>query len=406
MKKTSYFIFLLVFAWPILNFAQTPTKWRGPYQNGFYPETGLLKQWPEEGPEILWYYDELGEGYSAPTIANDRIYITGMEKGTMGYIYCLTIDAKLIWKVPYGKEFTKSYPGSRASPVISGDYMYMLSGLGDLTCMSALSGRLLWKKHIFNDFDGRSLEWGLNETMVIDGNHLICTPGGKQHNIIALNRLDGSLVWASRGKGEKATYCTPLLVDSGNRKLLVTHTEQNILGIDANNGKLLWNYPHTNTYNIHPNTPLFYNDAVFCFSGYGEGGVMLKLNNDGSSITKKWVGRTMNSRIGGAVILDGRIIGSGDTDREWQCIDWETGKVLYTSKEIGNGVVITADGLLYLYSQRGELALVKLSDSGFEVISETRVKLGSGQHWAHPVINDGVLYVRHGNVLIAYNIKE
>jgi len=405
MKKVIHLILGLILIIPLLSYAQTPTKWRGPFQNGFYPETGLLEKWPAEGPGIKWHYDQLGEGYSAPSLANDRIYITGME-GTMGYVYSLTLDGKFLWKVPYGEEFSRSYPGSRSTPVVVEDYLYILSGLGQLTCMSSLSGKLYWNKNIFRDFDGLSIEWGLNETMVIDGERLICTPGGKKHNIIALNRFDGSLIWASRGRGEKATYCTPLLVNLESRKLLVTHTERNILGIDAENGNVLWSHPHTNTYNIHPNTPLFYDNAVFCFSGYGQGGVMLQMNGDGSSITKKWFCKTMDSRIGGAVVIDGRIYGSGDKNREWQCIDWETGKVLYESKEVGNGVVITADGLLYLYSQRGELALVNPAPSGFEIISDTRVSLGSGQHWAHPVIHEGILYVRHGNTLIAYDINE
>ncbi|MBS0000271.1 MAG: PQQ-binding-like beta-propeller repeat protein [Cyclobacteriaceae bacterium] len=405
MKSMICLIFFLMMAWPVKDFAQTPTRWRGPHQSGFYPETGLLKKWPEKGPQMQWHFDELGVGYSAPSFANNRIYISGME-GTMGYVYALTLEGKLLWKVPYGEEFTTSYPGSRSTPVIAGDHLYLLGGLGHLICVNAMSGVPVWKKHIFTDFDGRGIQWGLNETLVIDDDRLYCTPGGIKHNIIALNRFDGTLIWASPGKGEKSTYCTPLLTTVGNRKILVTHTEANILGINADDGAVLWNYGHTNTYNIHPNTPLFLNDAVFCFSGYGQGGVMLQMNGDGRSISRKWFLETMDSRIGGAVIQDGKIYGSGDRNREWQCIDWENGKILYTSTEIGNGVVITAEGLLYLYSQRGELALVRPGNSAFEIISETRVSLGSGQHWAHPVIQNGILYVRHGNALIAYNIRE
>jgi outer membrane protein assembly factor BamB len=405
MKKARIYISFLLLAGTLWTQAQTPTRWRGPSENGYYPDTGLLEKWPEDGPLIIWHYDDLGVGYSSPSVANDRIYATGME-GTMGYIYSLTMEGKFLWKVPYGKEFTVSYPGSRATPVIVGDYMYMLSGLGELTCMSALSGKLHWKKNITEDFDGRVLEWGYNETMVVDGDRLYCTPGGKQNNLIALNRFDGTLIWSSRGRGEKAAYCTPLLINLDTRKLLVTHSEPYILGIDAENGNLLWSYPHTNTYNIHPNTPLYYDHSVFCFSGYGRGGVLLEISEEGSQISKKWLCKTLDSRIGGAVVINGRIYGSGDKNREWQCIDWETGEVLYTSKEIGNGVVIAAEGLLYLYSQRGELALARPGDSGFEILSETRVSLGSGQHWAHPVIDNGILYVRHGDSLIAYNINK
>ena len=401
-----YFLFTIIVLSSISNpaFSQEPTKWRGPNQSGIYEETNLLVEWPDSGPEILWHFDELGEGYSAPALANNRIYVSGME-GSTGYIYSLTEAGSVMWKSPYGKDSKTSYPGSRATPVIVGDYLYILSARGDLACMSAISGKLHWKKNLVSDFGGRIVQWDLNETVVVHGNKLICTPGGKNHNMIALNRLNGELIWSTKGLGEKSAYCTPLLVKIGSRDLLVTHTEDHILGIDANDGKLLWNHRHTNIYSIHPNTPVFYNNQVFCFSGYGQGGVLLQLNENGSKVTKKWFIQTMDSRIGGAVVIDGLLYGSGDKSREWQCIDWNTGKMLYSSTEIGNGVVISAEGLLYLYSQRGELALVKPGTKSFDIISETKVSLGSGQHWAHPVINKGRLFIRHGDTLIAYNIK-
>ena len=385
-------------------FSQESTKWRGPNQSGIYDETNLLVEWPDSGPEILWHFDELGEGYSAPAFANNRIYVSGMEDPT-GYIYSLTEDGSLVWKSPYGKDSQTSYRGSRATPVIAGDYLYILSALGDLACMSATSGKLFWKKDFVKDFGGFVIEWDLNETVVIYGDKLICTPGGKNHNMIALNRFNGDLIWSTKGLGEKSAYCTPLLVTIGTRDLLVTHTEHHILGIDAKDGKLLWSHGHPNKYSIHPNTPVYYKNQLFCFSGYGQGGVMLQLNEDGSKVTKKWFRQSLDSRTGGAVVLEGLLYGSGDKTREWQCIDWNTGEMMYSSKEIGNGVVISAEGLLYFYSQRGELALVKPGTKSFDIISETRVKMGSGQHWAHPVINKGRLFIRHGDTLIAYKIK-
>ena len=401
-----YFLLVGIILFSInISFSQEPTKWRGPNQNGIYDETDLLDQWPDSGPEILWHFDDLGIGYSAPAFANNRIYVSGME-GSTGYVYSISEDGSLMWKSRYGKDSETSYPGSRATPVIAGDYLYILSARGDLACMSAISGKLNWKKNLVKDFGGRIIEWDLNETVVIHGDKLICTPGGREHNMIALNRFNGELIWSTKGLGEKSAYCTPLLVKINSRYLLVTHTEDHILGIDADDGKLLWNHKHTNIYSIHPNTPLYYNNQVFCFSGYGQGGVMLQLTEDGSKVTKKWFRQTMDSRIGGAVVIEGLLYGSGDKSREWQCINWDTGEMLYSTKDIGNGVVISAEGLLYFYSQRGELALVKPGANSFDIISETRVSMGSGQHWAHPVIDKGRLFVRHGNVLIAYKISE
>jgi outer membrane protein assembly factor BamB len=404
MKRIQGITVIILVLLPLLAYPQNPTKWRGPNRNGYYNETGLLKEWPAGGPEILWQYDKLGEGYSSPAFGNGRIYISGMEDQT-GYVYALEQDGRLIWKTPYGKEWLKSYPGSRGTPVIDEDRLFILSGMGRLSCFSANSGQLLWTKDLFTEFGGRNSEWGLAETVVIYGEKLICTPGGRIHNIIALNKMNGELIWTSKGMGEISAYCTPLLVKIDDRNLLITHTAKNIIGVDADDGEFLWNYPHVNIYDIHPNTPLYHDGQVFCFSGYGKGGVMLRLNEDGSKVTKMWFCETMDSRIGGAVYMDGYLYGSGDKSREWQCIDWSSGRMRYDSKEIGNGVVIAAEGLLYIYSQRGELALVKPGPSSFEIISETRISTGSGQHWAHPVIDNGRLFIRHGNALIAYKIK-
>lgn len=397
-------ISLLILVTPLLNYAQTPTKWRGPNQNGYYPDTGLLKEWPAGGPEILWQYDKLGEGFSSPAFGNDRIYVSGME-GRTGFVYALEQDGRLIWKAPYGAEFYESYPGSRGTPVIDGDRLYMLSGMGQLACLSSNSGQVLWRKDLFNEYGGRNTDWGLAETLLIYGDKLICTPGGRQHNIIALNKQNGELIWSSKAASDIPAYCSPLLISRGGRNLIVTHSADHVVAVDADDGEFLWSHPHPNRYSVHPNTPVYHDGLVFCFSGYGKGGPMLQLNEDGSQATQLWYSETLNSRMGGAVHLDGYLFGSGDSDREWQCIDWNTGKVMYESKEIGNGVVIAAEGLLYVYSQRGELALIKPESSAFRVISQTRISAGSGQHWAHPVIDNGRLFVRHGNALIAFKIR-
>ena len=401
-KKTILSLFLiLIFASALL--AQKPTVWRGG-NNGVYAETGLLKAWPESGPEILWSYEELGEGHSSPVFANDKIYLTGMVDGE-GFIFVLSQDGKLLWKKSYGKEFTDSYPGARSSVVVDGDLMYVYSGYGVLSCMDSGNGDVKWTKNAFEDFDGANITWGVTETVVIDGDILYFTPGGKKNNVVALNRFNGDLIWTSAGKGELSAYCTPLLVELPARKLLVTHTADHILGLDAKNGQLLWDYPHTNRWKVHANTPIFYNGGLFCFSGYGQGGVKLNLSEDGSSITKAWTKTELDSRMGGMVVVDGYLYGSGDNAREWRCVNWETGEETYAAKDIAKGVTIYADGMLYCYSERGELALVKAIPKAFEIVSKTKVELGSAQHWAHPVIDNGRLFVHHGNALIAYKIK-
>jgi outer membrane protein assembly factor BamB len=384
--------------------SQVTTRWRGPNANGIYNETGVLKQWPATGPAIAWHFDQLGEGYSSPAIANGLIYLSGSESGA-GFIYALTPDGKLKWKAPYGTEFTESYPGSRSTPVIAGDLLYMFSGLGVVYCMSASNGELKWKKDLFGELDGKNITWGVTETLVVDGDKIYCTPGGKTHNFVAIDRMTGKIIWSSKGLGELSAYCTPTLVELPQRKIFVTHTADHILGIDASNGNLLWSYSHTNEWSVHPNAPIYNDGMIFCFSGYGKGSVMLKLSADGTSVTKEWTNEKLDSRIGGMVLVNGYLYGSGDKGREWRCIDWKTGEEKYASTAIGKGAVIYADGMLFCYSDRGELALVEASPSGFNVKSKTKVELGNKEHWAHPVINDDILFVRHGNTLIAYKIK-
>ncbi|MEN8118420.1 MAG: PQQ-binding-like beta-propeller repeat protein [Bacteroidota bacterium] len=403
MKKMIITVFSIIFTVTILS-AQIPTKWRGENNNGIYNETGLLKEWPANGPEILWHFDGLGEGHSSPVFANGVIYVSTMIDST-GYIFVLTQDGKLKWKAPYGKEFYESYPGARTSPVVVGDLLYIYSGHGVLTCMDANTGDIKWQKDGFNDFDGQNIRWGVTETVVVDGNMVYSTPGGKKNNVVALNRFTGDLVWSSPAKGEHSAYCTPLLIDLPARKLLVTMTADHIIGLDAKSGEMLWSYPQTNRWQIHANTPIFYKGDLFCFSGYGQGGVKLDLSDDGSSVKKDWFKTELDSRMGGMVAVDGYLYGSGDTYREWRCVEWNTGVEKYASKEIGKGVTIYADGMLYCYSDRGELALVEATPEEFKLVSETKVELGTAQHWAHPVINNGRLFVRHGDVLIAYKIK-
>jgi len=384
--------------------SQDGTNWRGPESNGVYSEIGLMNGWSAEGPQVLWYYNRLGGGYSSPVFASDKIYLTGME-GTTGYLYCLSSNGKLLWKKTYGPEWSESYPGSRTSPKIVGGKVYMMSARGGLVCMDAGNGNILWSKDLLKDFGGKNISWGMTENMVVYGDKIICTPGDTRNNIIALNRHDGSLIWSSRGKGENSAYCSPLFIKHNGKALIITHTANNILGLDADNGNLLWSYPHTNQYSVHANTPIYSNGSVYCFSGYGRGGVKLKLSDDGSSITKEWTNRTMDSRFGGAVMVNGFIYGSGDYNREWQCIDWRTGKQVHTSTVVGKGTVIYADGKLFCYSERGELAMMRPLSDRFELLGKARVGMGPGPHWTHPVIHESILYIRHGNTLIAYKIK-
>lgn len=384
--------------------AQQPTKWRGEKSEAKYPAPALMTQWPAEGPQVLWHFEGLGEGYSSPTFANGKVYCTGMVD-EVGYLNIFRENGSFEKKIPYGKEFEVSYPGSRPTPTIVGNMAYVSTGFGELVCLNLDNGNILWNKELAKDFGSENIRFGFTESVVVDGEKVYFTPGGKEFNVVALNRMDGSLIWKSAGKGQLSAYCTPKLLKLGQRQILVTHTGDQIIAVDTKDGKLLWNYPFPNQYNIHPNTPLYKDGELFCFTGYGQGCVKLALNEDGSAVTKVWETSKMDSQMGAAMLVDGYIYGSGHKARGWFCLDWKTGEEKWNSTDLGNGVVIMAGDKLIAYSDRGELALINPTPEKFDLVSKCKVEYGTAQHWAHPVVHNGILYVRHGQSLIAYKIS-
>jgi len=220
--KRAFLIMIMISTWITSASPQEATRWRGPSADGSYPDKGLLKNWPENGPEILWSFEQLGVGFASPTFYGGYIYIPTML-GDQGYIFKLDMSGKLVWKAKYGTEYTDRYPGTRSSVTVAGDLLYMLSGIGKLVCMNTKDGSVRWSKELTRDFDGVINRYGYNETIVVDGDRLYATPGGKKNNVVALNRFTGSLIWTCPGKGEKAAYCTPQLIKLPARHIRYTH---------------------------------------------------------------------------------------------------------------------------------------------------------------------------------------
>ena len=389
----------------IIGFAQEATQWRGLNSEGRYPAPFLLKEWPETGPEVIWHFDELGKGFSSPAFANGKIYCTGMIDST-GYLIVLNEDGSLYKKLKYGNEWNVNYPGARATPTIAGNLAYVSTSLGDLYCFNLDEDRIIWKKELAADFCAENIRNGFTESPLVDGEVVYFTPGGKEYNIVALNRMNGDLIWKSAGTGKISAYCTPKLVKMDERQLFVTHTKDEIIAVDSKNGAFLWSYPDSNSVDIHPNTPIFQDQAILSLSGYGSGCVKIALSEDGSSISKVWNTTKMDNQMGGAMIVDGYVYASGHKSRGWFCLDWQTGEEKWNSKELLDGVIIMAANKFILYTERGDLVLAKPNPEKLEIISRTKVELGNDSHWAHPVVHKGILYVRHGNSLIAYKISE
>ena len=401
--KSAFFLFFVCITFSLP--AQKNTQWRYDRTGIYSKETGLLQSWPAVGPELLWYYNGLGEGHSSVAVASEKIYVTGILDGK-GYLFIFDINGKLLDKKMYGDEWTVNYVGTRATPVINDGKIYLYSGTGDLICLDENALDVIWKRNIFVDFDSKNITWGTNESSLIIGEKIIATPGGKKHNIVALNKNTGELIWSTPAKGDLSAYCSPLYINDQEIPLIVTHTAENIVGLEAATGKMLWSHECKNRNSIHANTPVYANNRIFC-SSVDRGCTMLQLSDGGRKAKIVWEIPTLDNMIGAVVKIDGYLYGSdsGLKERFWYCVDWETGEVKYKDSKLAVGVTIAADGKLYCYSQKGEMALVNASPDKFEIVSQFLISMGTDQHWAHPVIHNGILYVRHGDTLMAYKIN-
>lgn len=388
------------------------SDWRGPNRDGIYHEMDLLKQWPEEGPNLLWSHEGLGFGHSAVAVANKKIYVTGIKDTveSVGTLFTFDLGGELLWEKSYGKDFSLNFHGTRSTPVVVNDLIYIESGMGAVYCLSAETGDEVWSKDFIVDFDlDSTILFGNSESVLIDGDNLICVPGAKENNVVALNRFTGESIWSCAGNGEIATYNSPILVNHNGLKLVIAMTSHSIMGIDAASGEMYWRAEQTQQNKIHANTPLYAEGKIVVATAgrtATSGMVQLQLSDDGRSTKEVWRNKKYVNLMGGLIKLDSCLYGSAYMKKDWQVLNWNTGEMLVKNKELGGGSVIYADGLFYCYAERdGEVALVEATSEKFEIISKFKVPLGTKEHWARPVINDGVLYIRHGDALMAYSIK-
>ena len=254
-------------------------------------------------------------------------------------------------------------------------------------------------------FDASNITWGLNEAPLIVDNMVIATPGGKTKNIVAFNKKTGDVIWTSEGAGDLSAYCSPLYIEDQDIPQIVTITANHVISIDVKTGKTLWTFDKTNRWSVHANTPVYSNNMLLCTSGYGAGSVMLKLVDGGKSVEKVWESNLLDNRIGAMVKVGDYAYGSGDKNRYWFCVDWNTGEIKYQESGLAMGNIIANNNMLYCYTDKGDMILAKATPEKFDIVSQYKITLGTAQHWAHPVIYKGTLYVRHGDSLMAYQIK-
>ena len=419
-KSANLIISIIIFSGNIF-YSQAQSSWRGVERTGIYNESGLLKSWPETGPVMLWFNQELPAGYSSVTFGNNTIFLTGLsEKNDI--LVALDTLGKLKWQIQYGRSWNGSSPESRCTPTVEGNRVYVSSGSGDLASIDATTGAIIWSLKASETYKGTFGPWGIAESLLIDGDKLYFTPGGPVTMTIALNKNNGKLLWKSESLNDRAAYVSPILINYSGKKLIVNVSASYIFAVDASTGKIVWKIKHLDINSqkslaiwedapaIKCVTPVYHEGKIYVTGGYNHGGIMLNLTEGGNNATVVWTDDVLDVHHGGVVLLNGYIYGSNwlsNSDGNWCCIEWNTGKKMYEEHWKCKGSIISADGLLYIYDERtGFVGLLKANPEKFDLISSFKISKGSGPYWAHPVIYAGKLYIRHGKVLMAFNIKK
>ena len=417
MKRIIFRLFpviLLVLFFSGTSSGQAQYGFRGDDRTGIYRETGLMKEWPADGPALIWEASGIGIGYSSATVTNDAVYITG-KRGNKDVLTAFTQGGQKKWDVEYGTMLeVQNYPESRCTPTVSNGKIFAVSGSGELTCVST-NGKILWTVDFYEKYKAPVPRFGISESPVVVDNKVIVTPGGNIAAMVAFNVDNGNVVWETESLNEGSMYVNPLLVDRNGRKVIITHTPTWIIGVNAVDGKILWKFDFSAVNNDkrggknYIQTPIYKDGYIFAANGYGQTAAKIKLNDDGRDPELVWKNPEINPHVGGMVLIGNYLYSSTHDNNSmgrWICVDWTTGKTMWITKWYNKGAIIFADDMLYIYEERwGHVGLVKPDSDKLNIVSEFKVDKGTGPYWAHPVIDKGRLFVRHGDYLAVYSLK-
>lgn len=399
-------------------------QWRGPNRDGVSAETGLLKEWPKDGPKLAWKADLGGVGYGGPAVVGDKLFILAAEdaaEGKQEFALCLdTKTGKQVWRTGLpaaeGGYLQGWGSGPRSSPTVDGDAVYVLGARGDLLRLKAADGTQVWAVNLKKDFGGSIPGWGYSESVLIDGEHLICTPGGKNGTILALDKKSGAKVWQSKDVTDGAGYASVIAADVGGVRQYVTQTQAAALGVRAKDGKLLWRETALKRAVAVIPTPIVHDGLAFFTTGYGGGCELFKLaSKDGATTAEKVYSgnKVLVNHHGGVVRIGDHIYGHSDNGNKWVCIAYKNEETdpVWESKAFEKGSVVAADGLLYCYGQKtGVCVLGEASPKGWkehgrlEIPQKSERPRRDGAIWAHPVVANGKLYLRDHELLFCYDV--
>jgi outer membrane protein assembly factor BamB len=389
--------------------------WRGADRTGVSKETGLLKSWPEGGPKLVWKATGLGKGFSTPSLAQGRIYLLGTVSGEPECLIALDgASGRMLWSTPFGN-LDGGHPGPRSTPTFDDGRLYVISSDGKLLCADAESGKEIWKKDLAADFHGERGSWAYAESPLVDGDRVICTPGGEQATVVALDKKKGETIWTcpirKDAPGRKrsyssAAYSSAMAAEIGGVRQYVQFLDGGVVGVSAADGKWLWSYDHPASPTANCTTPVIRGDLVLAASAYNTGGGAARIvAKDGKfSAEELWFLPDLQNHHGGLVLVGDCVYGTGAS--ELFCVEFETGRVQWRDRSVGKGSITAADGHLYVRSENGPVALVEASRAGYVEKGRFDQPDRSGdKSWPHPVIAGGRLYLRDQDVLLCYDVK-
>ncbi len=385
-------------------------QWRGVDRTGVSKEAGLLAKWPEGGPKVRWKKTDLGTGYSSPSVAQGRVCLQTTRDGKE---FALALDEKTgdqLWSVEIGKVGENKgpqYPGTRSTPTVDGDHLYVLASDGQLSCLQAKDGKSVWSRNLMSEFDGKPGLWAYTESVLVDGDAVVCTPGGETASLAALNKKTGATLWqAVVPEGGTAEYASIMVLGKGDDRQYVTSVRRGLVGVRARDGKFLWVYEKTIDPGANIITPVIAGNRIFSAGGRTMGGtVQLAAEGDTVAARELYLDKKLAVGLGGAVLLDGKLYGT--TGQAMFCADFETGKLLWTERALGAASICAAGGKLYVRGHKGgEVALVEPSPEGYREISKlTQPDRSSTDAWPYPVVSNGGLYLRDQQTLVCFDVR-
>jgi outer membrane protein assembly factor BamB len=382
-------------------------QWGGPDRNGVSKETGLLKQWPRSGPSLTWSTAMLGAGYGSVAVAGDRVFVQGMRNRQSVVTTLARANGAMGWVRIIGPAVDNDRgPGPRGTPSIDGDRLYALTENGDLACLRAADGTVVWQRNILKEFGGHNIGWLISESPLVDGNMVIVTPGGRGAGMVALDKMTGKTVWTSKDLSDEAGYASPVVADVQGVRTVMTLTSDAAVGVRASDGKLMWRYTPVanNTANI--TTPVYADNKVFFSSAYGTGGALLGLRATGQEVKAQeiYFTREMQNHHGGVVLVNGYLYGFNNSILT--CLEFATGKAMWKDRSVGKGAIAYADGNLYILSEDNVVGLVEATSAGYREKGRFSIADQGLPSWSHPVVSGGRLYLRNQGTLASYDVRQ